>query len=286
MRFTERDKRILTRLTCNKHTLSQIARQHFTSRKKAAERMKVLFDEGLVERIPQPFINKGKGEYIYYISNQGKSLNRTDHISKKSTDPYRNIYSVLHDLMITDIYLELISPVLGFNIDYYCPNHIAIRSDLQYIIPDGLAVIEKNSTGKKLLIFIEADRSTEPLSSDKTYSLEKKLEKYVYLFDYQDELNALNRLLKYPFKGFRVLIVAKTKRRMEGIKRITADLEAEFIWITTSQAITNKSIYKPIWSNYKHESLSLIEAYPNGDLDRDLVGDQIPTVRNKKRTKS
>ncbi|MDH3976618.1 MAG: hypothetical protein OEV42_20335, partial [Deltaproteobacteria bacterium] len=150
MRLTLRDEKILAELSLNTYSLNQIASTFFTSRKKASERMKKLYDAGLVKRIPHPFASStGKAEFVY------------------STKPIKDVYAVPHSLMITDVKLSfLLSFPPCFKSEFYYPKQLNPKAvDLCGVIPDGISIIENVESGKRIVHFVEADCGTEMLKS-------------------------------------------------------------------------------------------------------------------------
>ncbi len=73
IRLWKRDYMILQQCYWNPHSSSQIAMEHFTSKKKASERLKRLFDAKLLDRFPGLCLfARGKAEYIYVTSKRGE----------------------------------------------------------------------------------------------------------------------------------------------------------------------------------------------------------------------
>ena len=259
MRLTLRDEKILAELSCNICSLGQIADAFFSSRKKACERMKKLFDAGLVKRVPCPFVaGGGKAEFIY------------------SARPIRDVYTVPHSLMISDVrFAFLLSSMSEFKSEFYYPKQLGLKqASLCGLIPDGVIVIEGSVSGKKIVHFLEADCGSETLSSKKSsYSLEYKLEKYLMLFDDKEAMKCVGEVFGFEVRGFRVLVVGKGERRMDGIKRLAGKLGAEFVWCALHEDMKRQMIYSSVWNNCKFEALSLIKPYPTsaegGEIGRD-----------------
>ena len=286
MKNTNRDFHILKDCSLNIAPLSHIAMRHFPTTKKASRRMKMLFENGLVRRFVNP-VNPGigKGEYIYYLSAKGRDVLRQQfnfHV-EYLLNPLKDVYTIPHRLMVAEFQIALMAdPPEDYKVTFHYLRGTQLRSaDMGNIIPDGILIVEKLSTGKRLLMFIEIDLGTEPLTGSSTYTLRQKLEKYLACFDSTDAQKKINEALGYQFNGFRVLMTSGSKRRSRNIFLLTKKLGIEFFWITESISIKSQKILDPVWGNYKYQNLSLIAPYPGKDLDGDLGGDllrdQTPT---------
>ncbi len=266
--ITERDDRILIDLSNNVFSSKQIKERHFPSDKRASKRLKALYDSGLVRRFPQPFIKgRGKGEYIYFLSVKGKNL-LEQYLGRKVSliNPLKDVYSLPHRIMIGDFHItfEKLSSH-DFSTHFYYPKECDIsHGDLNGLVPDGIAIVEKISAKKAILHFLEADCSSEALmTKGSSYSIARKMEKYQQLFDNRTALEYLNKKLGFNFNGFRVLFVASEAKRLQSMMKISAGLNAEFIWFARHEYVTAGKILDSIWSNFKYSDLSLIASYPN-----------------------
>ena len=167
MRLTSRDQDILSLLSFNAYSLSILALLFFSSKKKAAQRMRMLFDARLVFRAQRPFLGgRGKAEYVY------------------TAKPIKSVYSIPHSLIIGDVHVAMtVVQANGFLVEFFYPGSIGLMPNvLNGLIPDAVAVIKEVQSGKKLLHFIEADTGSESVSAKRShYSLEKKFEKYLSL---------------------------------------------------------------------------------------------------------
>ena len=256
MKLTRRDSLIIEILTNNAYSLSQIAIIYFNSNtKKGAERMKVLFDAGIVFRTQRPFVSgRGKAEYVY------------------SAKPIKNVFSIPHSLIISDLHVSMIrAEAPGYSVAFSYPNSIGLVPEItRGLVPDGIVVIKSLKTGKKLLHFIEADTGSESITSKRAhYSVDRKFNKYVELYDNKDNQSELEQVLGFKMKGFRVLVIASSGKRIRAFKALTSKTNAEFVWFALHEDVNDESVFGPIWSNYKYDKLSLIGRYPPGNL----VGD-------------
>ncbi len=267
MQITEGVISILSALLLTPCSTGQLANLHSKSRKKCSEKMKALYDLGLVRRFQQPFIEKrGKGEYIYFLSKKGSAILGANN-GKRSyhlINPLKNIYSLPHTLAITDLNIALTQGgAPGFLCRFYYPRQLNIQaSDFEGVLPDGSAVIEHKASHKKILHFLEVDLSTESLASDKSYSVKHKLDKYYRLLENEDASKILTDKFGYTFNGFRVLFVLSSHERLNSLIDLAETADAEFIWCGTKELLHNGHIYDPAWCNYKHEKLSLTGRYP------------------------
>lgn len=267
MTLTNRDREILRVLSHNAYSASQIAALYFTSNKKAAERLKSLFDSGFVNRFAQPFMEgRGKAEFIYCLSRRGFELAKglPGRFAPATVNPLRNVYSLPHRLMTGDFHVAVSKPApKGFQAQFFYPAQLGMGAGgIGGLVPDGVLVIEQASTGKKLLHFVEADCGSETLRSQKNYSLEHKLEKYVSLFEDPKACEPVCTALGYAFSGFRVLFVAKDGKRVGAVMPVAERLSAEFVWFAEHAQVRAFRVFEAVWSNHVHASLSLTAPYP------------------------
>jgi len=118
----------------------------------------------------------------------------------------------------------------------------------QTFIPDGALAITGNE--KQLLFFIEMDMGTEPLRASKAGATDflDKLDAYRVLFGSKGYKQFETRF-KCAFRGFRLLIVANSQSRFEGLcQLVQSEMFCDFVWLTELDTLRNQGIQKPIWA--------------------------------------
>lgn len=244
-----RGYRVLSMLS-NPHSTSQIATLEFSSRKKASETLKRLFDAGLVNRTPRPVENaRGKTEYVHWLSQKGaKVVFESGYDSCRHLTQIRqwSIARLEHQLLANDfrIVVHLFCGKYP-NLQYQVVNHrtaqLLVRSTR--LIPDDIILIHKTSMNKTLLFFIEIDLAVESIKGVSPSSLETKVRKYLLYFD------SGNSRRDFPdTKGFRILLLTTTKIRANSISNLAAQLGAIFVCSTTFNQITPTALTDEIWA--------------------------------------
>jgi hypothetical protein len=274
-KFTERDSQLLVDLYKHRFlTISQLQRLHFPSMQTAYRRMRVLAAQGHVSVFTVPGIE----ESIYTLTTQGleavagalgvdrEQLRRS--VTKTKPGDY---YFMRHFVAINDFIIVLKQAcegssveLLGFIPDYYgektgqgraakyirdvtCDISTA-RADLAHT-PDGVFALSRE--GVSALFFLEIDRGTETVSDSErgvlkslrfytSYLLEGKYQRYAHDFGVSE------------FRGFRSLYVTTSATRLANIRKAAGDLPVpqkvkRFHWITTTDQLTQDTIFTPIW---------------------------------------
>lgn len=118
----------------------------------------------------------------------------------------------------------------------------------QTFIPDGTLTITKNK--KTLLFFLEMDMGTEALRASKAGVTDflDKLDVYRVLFG-SNGYKQFEARFKCAFKGFRLLIVANSQSRFEGLcQLVQSETFCDFVWLTELEALRNQGIENSIWA--------------------------------------
>ncbi len=274
-KFTERDSSLLVDLYKHRFlTIEQIQRLHFPSMQTAYRRMRLLKAAGYVSSFTVANID----ESIFMPSQQGLQavaealgVDREQLKWVETKTKPRDYYFMRHFLAINDfrITLRLACEASGIRLLGFIPDYYGEKTDkggvTKYIrdvicdiandrgevshTPDGVFALERN--GKQALFFLEIDRGTEVVSDpDKgvlksvrfyaNYLLEGTYQRYVKDFGVPE------------FKGFRSLYVTTTNIRLANIRQAAGALlvpakAKRFTWITTSDKLTQSTMFTPIW---------------------------------------
>ncbi len=143
---------------------------------------------------------------------------------------------VAHQLGINEIYCDLkFQPILIPDAKF--EKWVSFSEPLEpgtRLIPDGY--FEVHSPPKILVAFLEVDLGTEGLSVWK-----KKVESYLqYAIS-----GAYEKRFGQP--QFRVLVIAKTERRMRSLQSATLALTDKIFWFSTSDSIARAGFWSPVW---------------------------------------
>ncbi len=256
MRLTNRDIKILVDLEFYKYlTTSQVQRLHFSSQKKACRRLKILFDNGYLQRSERSIASVfGKGEYVYCLNREGSAvvssiMGKKVQIVKPKYRSIRDGQHFEHFLHISDFKINLtIACEHSSELSCYFATSQEVSKVSKQIIPDATFYLE-NRARKRLLLFLEADRSTESIkaSSQIQNDITKKVRAYCRYFD-TGGYSAYNKIFNYEkFKGFRLLFVTTGQQRLRNIKHACIEAQANFVWLTTFDRITPETILNDIW---------------------------------------
>lgn len=213
MRLWKRDYEILECLERGLFCTGQLAQVFFSSRKKCAERMKKLFEEGFVGRFQKPLLDvRGKPEFVY--CKKGKLV--------------RGFAKVNHALAVSDFFVSFCQWKKRCSFGgtfFWCPLLEGLR-------PDGVLVVEKR--GKKLLFFVEVDLGSENLSSG-SYAFADKLDLYAAYFDsgkFRDDFKEIGR-----FRSFRLLAVFESGKRLHNFLKVAEERRADFVLASTLEKV-------------------------------------------------
>ena len=243
----------------------QISALGLASRQMARRRISDLAKSGHIGVVHQPFRGlAGRPENVVFLRTAGVELlkNRGELDRKVPDDVLTKVdfQTLGHQLQINwfRIHLNLISQHQpNFVINYLSPTHHHDRYSKNFtdpgpvagVIPDGIFSISETNSGKSLLFFLEVDMATETLSSrnSQTKDIQKKIQSYQHMLaisGYREFEEALGG----KFKGFRTLFVTPFKSRLDQLCRLVrSSANADFIWLTDSDAVFQKGVSAPIW---------------------------------------
>ena len=112
----------------------------------------------------------------------------------------------------------------------------------KYCISDGLFCISSDYK-KSMLCLYEFDNSgTEPVNS----IMRQKFDTYNHFYDSKG-FSKYSKYFTHNFSGFRLLIEVSSLTRLNSIKKLAIEMNANYVWITTTNDIKANSILAKIW---------------------------------------
>jgi hypothetical protein len=268
-----RDYKILGVCNLSPHSLTQIHLEHFTTRKKASERAKKLFDNGLLIRFPGLCLyEKGRAEYIYMTSRKGINVLRewdieglyTANTRYVNRNRYKKHIKHFHYINQFRIIIEKTfhpDNVISSKF-YYTKQIIGHGLDQCSLRPDAMFTLEHKKAKKKLLHFLEIDMGTESMKkkvpTSSSYSFFDKLMKYINYFDGEYYKTDFNELFKVDFKGFRLMVVTPSIARTQSTINLAGQEGADFLWSTEFQNLCVEHFKNSIWLTTQGKRTKLI----------------------------
>lgn len=128
------------------------------------------------------------------------------------------------------------------------PRDAGIRSSLEFE-PDGVFQIADAHASKSVLFFLEVDMGTEPLVSNRGpgRGLRQKINAYQECFR-QGSYKRYEHLRGIRFRGFRMLLLAKSSSRLASLSKLANDTPpSDFIWLTDRHSMLTKGLWAHIW---------------------------------------
>lgn len=256
--LTDRDIEILNFIGCEMGfaLTSHIAIPFFTNAQVASRRLKILREKGLLYHIERPSNKAGRSEYAFYLSEKGKEL-----IANKQEIQKVALKELGHTLLINEFIMSVRKELLGTDFNFEYVKDLQLREASQFenfletngqflkvMYPDIVFCIS-NKENKKILFFVEVERGTISIDSNKTTSITEKIEVMSEYFDHY-VYKYFNEIFNYDFQGFRYLIVTTgNNRRVKKIKECVSKLDQDlgFVWITSTNSINEKGVLKNVW---------------------------------------
>jgi hypothetical protein len=277
--ITGRDTDVLLSLYEYRYlTMGQLRRLHFPSQQTTARRIRVLREAGYVD----DFRPIGGQERLVTLDAKGAAvvgeylgLSSDDFGWKRSRKKPKDYYFIQHFIALNDFRIAVARAcaVAGeLELVRFIPEYEGevskgvVRKRLRDVVrvgpngreeithtPDGAFALRKN--GETALFFVEVDRGTESLSHPKQ-GLVKTVAFYLnYLVAdgyqrYREDFGVVTKL-----KGFRVLIVVPSKRRLENVRRVAASFDFRperakgFLWIAQAEDVSERTVFSGIWKS-------------------------------------
>ena len=278
--ITARDNDVLLSVYQYRYlSIGQLRRLHFPSQQTATRRIRVLRGAGYVE----DFKAIGGEERLVMLGNKGAGVVSErlgvplDELGwKRKGNKPKDYYFLKHFMALNDfrITVSRASADVGeLELVRFIPEYEGetnekgvVRKHLRDVVkaghngrreithtPDGVFALRKND--QTALFFVEVDRGTESLSNPKQGFL-KTIAFYLHYLvtdgyqRYQEDFAAATKL-----KGFRVLIVVPSKRRLENIRKVAASFSfspehaKRFLWIAHAEDVSETTVFSPIWTS-------------------------------------
>lgn len=163
-----------------------------------------------------------------------------------------------------DLSTQFIAANSPFRLDEHGRSSLRERVPIQprgegerLFVPDAACAITSVSRKSSLLCFVEIDMGTETLCGRGPTDIRTKILNYrTYL---GRRLYAkFEDLFATRFKGFRVLFVTSTQRRMKQMCRLVREMKpSDFAWITDYQSATSAGLGAAIWARGGHDDKPL-----------------------------
>jgi len=270
--LTQRDLSVLKDLGRMRYLrTSQIQTMHFPSRRVTNRRLEVLYHQDYADRFRVPVvIGEGSADYVYCLTELGEDflLNRGVLDDEGSARPQRNgrpknSWLLQHHLGINDFWIALEGACRnsGLRLASFIPEYYGERTekggfrrivsdtapDLRQpggkisLIPDAVFVLER--AGKQALFFLEIDRGTEKVRSDRYFSFTDKVRAYLSYYKAQGF-----KRWGQQFKGFRVLVVTNSEERLRSLVSATGQLGVQtLLWFTVESKVRGGNPLSGMW---------------------------------------
>lgn len=222
------------------------------STRRANQRLRKLYDHKYLSRYYLPTI-RGSAKAIYYLGPRGAAIiadelgidlnlvNRKLKSTSKLQELFLNHVLGLNDIRIA-FYLGLdIYPALSLERwinDNDCHQQYRMtvggKNVIKQFRPDGyFRILYK---GKLYSFFIEFDRSTMPVGR-----FAGKVHSYL-------DFSALGYYRKrFGVKYFRILVITKTQKRLNNLKKIVETKTNKLFWFTTIDQVVPEDAFGAIW---------------------------------------
>lgn len=256
MRLTPRDQRILEALHAFDGMLSfrQIQRMYFTGESQAEQRMKLLYQNGYVDR-PNQDQRRRLSEMIYWLDRKGAEFVASINGSTLTEFGWRKEprwFQVDHDIAVNNFRLDMIeacSKTPDISLETWTPESefwaypdtvvykYSNRDVRRKIRPDGFFMVTVGDT--RIRYLLEIDRSTE---DNPRFLREKILPGLAYL-----KSEAYKQ--RFGHRSGRWLVVTTGERRMENMIHQARRVNTKgLFYFTTNEQICSETILKtPIW---------------------------------------
>ena len=119
--------------------------------------------------------------------------------------------------------------------------------DGEYFVPDAAFALSCERSGKSLLFFVEVDMGTESLKGGSGSDIAGKVRNYRQ-FRALGGYRKCEKTFGKKFRGFRVLFVARSARRLKSLCRAVAAMPpSDFIWLAEFERIMDEGVGASVW---------------------------------------
>lgn len=284
-RLTERDQAVVRALYAYRYlTSSQVARLLFPSQQTANRRLRALLQLGFVTYFEVPAVP----ERIYRLTRQGAEL-----VARQKETPFEELrywsvnthapkdyYFMRHFIAASDFRMALEAACRRAGVEVlFLPEwlaqregqairrHITSRSAWGDVLLKGerelvhtpdAAIVLRWPSGGAALFFLEVDRGTETLSNPRR-GVRKMVRSYLSSLHEGDYRRYERFAGGGPLRGFRVLFVTTSERRLENTRERLLDVPAKmrkglrFLWAAPMEAVTEETVFDKIWCSLDGE---------------------------------
>jgi len=252
---------------------SQVALLTGTGLRGAQKKIKWLRNQGYLVSSYHDFKGfQGRPENVWSLSTRGADLLRNEglidsemakdrmtaegitHVDHELLVNWFRIHLLQVDNFLPDLETEFISPNTPFRpLSNDGRPLIADRAgdgdDDSWFIPDGVFTIESKQQNKRVLFFLEVDRTTESIRSSKnSVNISQKIVCYHRYFRTAAYKRYEEKWMVY-LNGFRVLFLTNTAQRKDSIcSFIGTNPALGFVWITDTEQMFLKGVTARIWA--------------------------------------
>ncbi|MCH8020989.1 replication-relaxation family protein [candidate division KSB1 bacterium] len=175
------------------------------------------------------------------------------HVSHELLINWFRIHLLQIDIHIPDLHTEFISATTPFqplNEDGLpmIADRVSGDDADDGFIPDGVFSIRNEQQNKRLLFFLEVDRSTESIvSAQNPVNISQKIRSYRSYFQTKG-YKRYEKMWMEDLDGFRVLFLTNTPQRKESICGfLKTNPSLNFVWITDKEQMFRHGISASIW---------------------------------------
>ena len=262
VRLWQRDQDIIREAARSPMLTSQVARLHgFRSRKKATERLNLLYKAGWLKRTPywHPSAH-GKSEFVYFAG---------------ARMPHPSTHT--HTLAIAELQVQLTewTRTTTYSAEFFYGGEAATSGG---IIPDATVLLHKaDKTG---LFYFEIDNGTVPVTSALGYALEKKLSLYAAHFDSE----GFTRDFAWVpgLRSFRVCLVVPSGR-IRYVQHLVGQEQHDFVLLTTFEQLKG-GLSAPVWLTHDNRNVDLLGR--QGNMHGEVTGETVEAPRPTKPTEN
>lgn len=239
-------------------------------------RLRQLSKEGLLQIITRSLDHTpGHPENLYALTERGVDLIRDEGLVPKRIKyahaTLSNLHLLEHEYMINMVRLHLVqlqwlmpelsvrffgnrSSLLGAGDGDYLGMQECLKtpsdegSECEFI-PDAALAVTHREVEKTILLFLEADTGTQPLTSttEGRRDIRHKIANYRSYLTRQS-YKAYEATLSAELRGFRLLFLTASPNRLAGLCRLIREHEnADFMWTAHRQDLEQKGLWAPIW---------------------------------------
>ncbi len=256
-------------------TVSQVAALHFSSKQAARRRLAQLEKANYVSASARCFgPGQGRPERMFALTTRAVDVLKGKGILGADVDPIfataAKLEHVEHQILINWVRIHFMaipkvrqnlsvrffastSPFVTGHAGYpVLSTHVPVgNGDEEELIPDGACLITRDQPLNSLLFFLEADRSTEPTTSENRAgnSLHGKILRYQHYLAHGDYRQRYETIAGIRLVGFRLLFVVSEDDRLCGICNLARGIPlSDFVWVTSVQRLFANGIGARIWT--------------------------------------